>query len=161
VRLLLLLLLSLLLVQITGVFNIEGGCYAKCIGLKPSSEPEIYAAIRFGSVLENVVVDESTRDVDYSSAALTENTRASYPIDYIPNARVPCVGGHPTNVILLCCDAFGCGHNACVFGSAYVVYCGIISNHKYSASVYPYVDKGCSVAGCHIGVNGCTAGWPS
>ncbi|EIE24776.1 hypothetical protein COCSUDRAFT_53066 [Coccomyxa subellipsoidea C-169] len=91
----------------SGVFNIEGGCYAKCIGLKKSSEPEIYNAIRFGSVLENVVFDEHTRDVDFDSNAVTENTRASYPIDYIPNARIPCVGPHPKNLILLCCDAFG------------------------------------------------------
>ncbi|BDA49194.1 Phosphoenolpyruvate carboxykinase (ATP) [Coccomyxa sp. Obi] len=90
-----------------GVFNIEGGCYAKCIGLKKSSEPEIYNAIRFGSVLENVVFDEHTREVDFDSNAVTENTRASYPIDYIPNARIPCLGPHPKNLILLCCDAFG------------------------------------------------------
>ncbi|KAK9808189.1 hypothetical protein WJX73_006738 [Symbiochloris irregularis] len=91
----------------TGVFNIEGGCYAKCIGLKQSSEPEIYKAIRFGCVLENVVFDENTRNVDFESNAVTENTRASYPIDYIDNAKVPCMGGHPKNLILLCCDAFG------------------------------------------------------
>ncbi|CAL5226852.1 g9718 [Coccomyxa viridis] len=90
-----------------GVFNIEGGCYAKCIGLKQSSEPEIYNAIRFGSVLENVVFDEYTREVDFDSNAVTENTRASYPIHYIPNARIPCMGPHPKNLILLCCDAFG------------------------------------------------------
>jgi phosphoenolpyruvate carboxykinase (ATP) len=90
-----------------GVFNIEGGCYAKCIGLRPESEPEIYQAIRFGSVLENVDIDPVTRKVDYSSSRLTENTRASYPINYIPNARLPCVGPHPRNIILLCCDAFG------------------------------------------------------
>jgi len=90
-----------------GVFNIEGGCYAKCIGLKPTSEPEIYRAIRFGTVLENVVVDAASRAVDYSSSAITENTRASYPIEYIDNAQVPCVGPHPKNIILLTCDAFG------------------------------------------------------
>eukprot|EP00879_Flechtneria_rotunda_P000221 GHRR01000295.1.p1 GENE.GHRR01000295.1~~GHRR01000295.1.p1 ORF type:complete len:582 (+),score=188.13 GHRR01000295.1:770-2515(+) len=90
-----------------GVFNIEGGCYAKCIGLKASSEPEIYKAIRFGSVLENVVVNEATRAVDFVSNVITENTRASYPIDYIDNAKIPCVGPHPRNVVLLCCDAFG------------------------------------------------------
>ncbi|WIA19057.1 hypothetical protein OEZ85_003713 [Tetradesmus obliquus] len=90
-----------------GVFNIEGGCYAKCIGLKSASEPEIFKAIRFGSLLENVVVDERTRDVDYMSNRITENTRASYPIDYIDNAKIPCVGPHPRNVVLLCCDAFG------------------------------------------------------
>ncbi|KAK9814537.1 hypothetical protein WJX72_007563 [[Myrmecia] bisecta] len=90
-----------------GVFNIEGGCYAKCIGLKKASEPEIYKAIRFGSILENVVFDENTREVDFDSNAVTENTRASYPIEYIDNAKIPCVGPHPKNLILLCCDAFG------------------------------------------------------
>jgi phosphoenolpyruvate carboxykinase (ATP) len=90
-----------------GVFNIEGGCYAKCIGLKKESEPEIWNAIRFGAILENVVFDEYTREVDFMSNALTENTRVSYPIDFIANARIPCVGPHPKNIILLCCDAFG------------------------------------------------------
>eukprot|EP00884_Botryococcus_braunii_P010465 jgi/Botrbrau1/1941/Bobra.0005s0035.1 len=78
-----------------GVFNIEGGCYAKCIGLKEESEPEIWKAIRFGTVLENVVFDEHSRSVDFMSNAVTENTRASYPIDYIENARIPCVGAAP------------------------------------------------------------------
>jgi len=91
----------------SGVFNIEGGCYAKCIGLRAEAEPEIYKAIRFGSVLENVVVNPQTREVDYSSNAITENTRASYPIEHIDNARIPCTGPHPENVVLLCCDAFG------------------------------------------------------
>ncbi len=90
-----------------GVFNIEGGCYAKCIGLREETEPEIYSAIRFGSLLENVVYDESTRDVDYDDASITQNTRLSYPIEFIPNAKTPCVGGHPENIILLTCDAFG------------------------------------------------------
>jgi phosphoenolpyruvate carboxykinase (ATP) len=90
-----------------GVFNIEGGCYAKCIGLREESEPEIYNAIRFGSVLENVVIDQGTRTVDYDDQSLTQNTRCSYPIEYIPNAKIPCVGGHPKNIILLTCDAFG------------------------------------------------------
>lgn len=90
-----------------GVFNIEGGCYAKCIGLRAESEPEIYNAIRFGSVLENVVIDQATRAVDYDNDSLTENTRCSYPIEFIPNAKIPCVGGHPKNIILLTCDAFG------------------------------------------------------
>ena len=90
-----------------GVFNIEGGCYAKCIDLSAESEPEIYNAIRYGSVVENVVYDEASREVDYSDASITENTRCSYPVEYIPNAKIPCVGGHPKNVILLTCDAFG------------------------------------------------------
>jgi phosphoenolpyruvate carboxykinase (ATP) len=90
-----------------GVSNIEGGCYAKCIGLSEQREPEIFRAIRFGTVLENCVVDPATRQVDYSDARLTENTRASYPIEFIPNAKIPCLGGQPKNVILLTCDAFG------------------------------------------------------
>jgi phosphoenolpyruvate carboxykinase (ATP) len=90
-----------------GIFNIEGGCYAKCINLSAEKEPEIYKAIRFGTVLENVVFDEETRTVDYDSAILTENTRASYPIEYIPNIKKPCVSGHPKNIIFLTCDAFG------------------------------------------------------
>jgi phosphoenolpyruvate carboxykinase (ATP) len=90
-----------------GVFNIEGGCYAKAIDLSEEGEPDIYRAIRFGTVLENVVFDEATRDVDYTDNSLTENTRASYPIHYIPNIVEPCVGGHPTNIIFLTCDAFG------------------------------------------------------
>ncbi|MEZ5965807.1 MAG: phosphoenolpyruvate carboxykinase (ATP) [Planctomycetota bacterium] len=90
-----------------GVFNIEGGCYAKCINLSPEGEPEIYAAIRYGSVLENVIYDDPQRQVDFSNASITENTRCSYPVEYIPNAKIPCVGGHPKNVIFLTCDAFG------------------------------------------------------
>jgi len=90
-----------------GVFNIEGGCYAKSIHLSPEHEPEIYRAIRFGTVLENAVYHDRTREVDYRDAALTENTRASYPIEFIPNAKIPCVGAHPKNIIFLTCDAFG------------------------------------------------------
>ncbi|XP_048233428.1 phosphoenolpyruvate carboxykinase (ATP) 1 isoform X2 [Ricinus communis] len=91
----------------TGVSNIEGVCYAKCIDLSKEKEPEIWNAIKFGTVLENVVLDEHTREVDYGDKGVTENTRASYPIEYIPNARIPCVGSYPKNVILLACDAFG------------------------------------------------------
>lgn len=92
----------------TGVFNIEGGCYAKCLGLSREKEPDIFDAIKFGSVLENVVFDPITREVDYDDATLTENTRCSYPIEYIPNAKLPCVTeSHPTNIILLTCDARG------------------------------------------------------
>jgi phosphoenolpyruvate carboxykinase (ATP) len=90
-----------------GVFNIEGGCYAKCIGLSAEREPQIYSAIRFGSVLENVVYDPNTRVVDYDNDSITENTRAAYPIDFIPNAKQPCVGAHPRNIIFLTCDAYG------------------------------------------------------
>ena len=90
-----------------GIFNIEGGCYAKAIDLSQEKEPEIYAAIKFGTVLENVVYDERTHAVDYSDVSITQNTRASYPIEYIPNAKIPCVGGHPQNIILLTADAFG------------------------------------------------------
>lgn len=90
-----------------GIFNIEGGCYAKSIHLSADNEPEIYHAIRFGTVLENAVYDDRTRQVDFRDASLTENTRASYPIEFIPNAKVPSVGGHPKNLIFLTCDAFG------------------------------------------------------
>ena len=90
-----------------GVFNIEGGCYAKAIDLSPEQEPEIYGAIRFGTVLENVVYDEETREVDYSDTTITQNTRAAYPIEFIPNAKIPCIGGHPHNIIFLTYDAFG------------------------------------------------------
>jgi phosphoenolpyruvate carboxykinase (ATP) len=90
-----------------GIFNIEGGCYAKCIDLAADKEPEIFNAIRFGTVLENVAYDESTRAVDYSDGDITENTRAAYPIDFIPNAALPCVGTHPQSVVFLTCDAFG------------------------------------------------------
>ncbi|KAG6503401.1 hypothetical protein ZIOFF_035714 [Zingiber officinale] len=117
------------------ISNIEGGCYAKCIGLTKEKEPDIWNAIKFGTdkcpikldmhfelepfiffcpnvckflaMLENIVFDEHTREVDYSNNSITENTQASYPIEYIPNAKIPCVGPHPKNVILLACDAFG------------------------------------------------------
>lgn len=91
----------------SGVFNIEGGCYAKAINLSAENEPEIYGAIKFGTVLENVVYDRRTHSVDYTNISITENTRAAYPIEYIPNAKIPCVGGHPQNIILLTADAFG------------------------------------------------------
>ncbi|KAK4490693.1 hypothetical protein RD792_001389 [Penstemon davidsonii] len=90
-----------------GVSNIEGGCYAKCIDLSREKEPDIWNAIKFGTVLENVVFDEHTREVDFSDKSVTENTRAAYPIEYIPNAKIPCVATHPKNIILLACDAFG------------------------------------------------------
>lgn len=90
-----------------GVTNIEGGCYAKAINLSAEKEPEIFNAIKFGTILENVVFDEHSRVVDYEDKSVTENTRACYPIEHIPNAKIPCSGPHPTNVILLTCDAFG------------------------------------------------------
>lgn len=90
-----------------GVFNVEGGCYAKCIDLDPQKEPEIYSAIRFGAVLENVVYDPLTRIVDFSDDSVTQNTRCSYPIEFIENAKIPCVAGHPRNIVFLTCDAFG------------------------------------------------------
>ena len=90
-----------------GVFNFEGGCYAKCIKLSPQGEPLIYNAIKFGSVLENVVIDADTRDPDYDDGSLTENTRATYPLTHISNACIPSVGGHPKNVVFLTADAFG------------------------------------------------------
>ncbi len=91
----------------TGIFNIEGGCYAKVVDLSEEQEPEIFNAIRFGAVLENVVYDPLTRMVDYSDTSITTNTRAAYPIERIPDAKTPGVGGHPKNVIFLTTDAFG------------------------------------------------------
>jgi len=90
-----------------GVANMEGGCYAKCINLAAASEPQIFDAIRFGALLENVTLKEDTREVRYDDASLTENTRASYPIEFIPHALIPCVAEHPQNIIFLTCDAFG------------------------------------------------------
>ncbi|MEY9973978.1 phosphoenolpyruvate carboxykinase (ATP) [Lysinibacillus sp. RC46] len=90
-----------------GVFNIEGGCYAKTINLSAEKEPEIYNAIRFGSVLENVAVDPETRVCDYDDGSLTENTRVAYPIQYIENIVDPSVAGHPKTIIFLTADAFG------------------------------------------------------
>jgi len=91
-----------------GVFNFEGGCYAKVIRLSPTAEPEIYATIRrFGTVLENVVLDPHERIPDVDDASLTENTRASYPLDFIPNASATGMTGHPDTVIMLTADAFG------------------------------------------------------
>jgi phosphoenolpyruvate carboxykinase (ATP) len=90
-----------------GIFNIEGGCYAKCIGLSAAQEPQIAGAIRFGAVLENVAFDAESRAADYRDRSITENTRACYPIEHIDNALIPCVGGHPRNIIFLTCDAFG------------------------------------------------------
>jgi len=90
------------------VFNFEGGCYAKAIRLNPEQEPEIFAAAtRFGTVLENVVTDALSREVDFDDATLAENSRACYPIDFIPNASTSGVGGLPRNIVMLTCDAYG------------------------------------------------------
>jgi phosphoenolpyruvate carboxykinase (ATP) len=91
-----------------GVFNIEGGCYAKVIRLSPSAEPQIYATTkRFGTILENVVFDPITRNIDLDDESITENTRASYPLDYIENAIPEKMAGHPKNIVFLTCDASG------------------------------------------------------
>ena len=91
-----------------GVFNFEGGCYAKAIGLSPTREPTIYAAARmFGTVLENVVVNRDTGAVDFDSAAITENTRAAYSLDVVPNHVASGMAGHPSSVVFLTCDAYG------------------------------------------------------
>jgi phosphoenolpyruvate carboxykinase (ATP) len=91
-----------------GVFNFEGGCYAKCIKLSAEAEPEIYAATqRFGTVLENVVFDPDTRICDFDDDSKTENTRAAYPLDFIPNASRSGRAGQPRNIVLLTADAFG------------------------------------------------------
>ncbi len=90
-----------------GVFNIEGGCYAKCINLSKENEPDIYNAIKFGSLVENVVMDMETRELDFNDGSLTENTRVGYPIEYINNAEIKGYGGIPKVVIFLTADAFG------------------------------------------------------
>jgi phosphoenolpyruvate carboxykinase (ATP) len=90
-----------------GVFNFEGGCYAKCIRLSQEKEPQIWNAIRFGTVLENVVVDPVTRELNFDSEEITENTRAAYPVEFIDNARIPGAGGHPSYIVFLTADAFG------------------------------------------------------
>lgn len=90
-----------------GVFNIEGGCYAKCVNLSREKEPQIYDAIRFGSVLENVIIDNQSRQPDYDDTSLTENTRAAYPIENIDNIVQPSIAGHPRTIIFLTADAFG------------------------------------------------------
>jgi len=91
-----------------GIFNIEGGCYAKVISLSPTAEPQIFRTTQmFGTILENVVFDPITRRIDLDDYALTENTRASYPLEYIDNAVPDKMGGHPKNIILLTCDGSG------------------------------------------------------
>ena len=91
-----------------GTFNFEGGCYAKTIGLNPEAEPEIYATTsKFGTVIENMVYDDDTLELDFDDASLTQNMRCAYPLEYISNSSESALGGHPKNVILLTCDAYG------------------------------------------------------
>ena len=90
-----------------GVFNFEGGCYAKCINLSAENEPDIYNAIKFGALVENVIMDPETREFDFNDGSLTENTRVGYPVEYIKNSAIPGVGGIPKVVIFLTADAFG------------------------------------------------------
>jgi phosphoenolpyruvate carboxykinase (ATP) len=90
-----------------GIFNFEGGCYAKCINLKKENEPEIWRAIRFGAVMENVIIKRDTHEPDFSDGSLTENTRVVYPLDFIPAAIIPSVANHPKVIIFLTADAFG------------------------------------------------------
>jgi phosphoenolpyruvate carboxykinase (ATP) len=90
-----------------GIFNIEGGCYAKAIDLSEESEPDIFGALHFGALLENVVFDDEGNEVNFSDTSITQNTRGAYPIEFIKNAKVPCLAGHPTDIIFLTCDAFG------------------------------------------------------
>lgn len=91
-----------------GVFNIEGGCYAKAINLSRESEPEIYDCIKFGAVCENVMpLPDNPREIDYTNISLTENTRVAYPLEHMPSIKIPAMGGHPKNIIFLTCDAWG------------------------------------------------------
>ena len=90
-----------------GIFNFEGGCYAKCINLSKEKEPQIWDAIRYGAIMENVYLSPETREPDYSDSRYTENTRVSYPIEFIPNALIPGIAKHPQVVIFLTADAFG------------------------------------------------------
>src|SRR6476646_3741632 len=104
-----------------GIFNIEGGCYAKAINLTPENEPDIFQALRFGAVLENVVLEEDRR-VDFTDTSITQNTRGAYPIEFIHSAKIPCVAGHPTDVIFLTCDAFGVIPPVSVLSPAHAMY---------------------------------------
>ena len=90
-----------------GIFNFEGGCYAKCINLSKENEPQIWDAIKFGALVENVVMDEETRHLDYDDGSITENTRVGYPVEFIPNCVIPGIGGQPKTIVFLTADAFG------------------------------------------------------
>ena len=89
------------------VFNFEGGCYAKCIDLTAEKEPDIFAAIKPGALLENITFKAGTNEVDFEDGSITENTRVSYPIHHIRNIATPSIGGTPKNIFFLTCDAFG------------------------------------------------------
>ncbi len=91
----------------SGIFNFEGGCYAKCINLTEEREPDIYSAIRSGAILENIVFKAGTSKPDYSCSLITENTRVSYPLTHIRNAAIPSIAGHPKHIFFLTCDAYG------------------------------------------------------
>lgn len=91
-----------------GIFNIEGGCYAKTVNLSAESEPEIFNCIKYGAILENVQFKpDQYGEVDYTNINLTENTRVAYPLEHMPKVKIPAVGGHPKNVVFLTCDAYG------------------------------------------------------
>ena len=91
-----------------GVFNVEGGCYAKAINLSRDTEPEIYDSVKFGAICENVMPKKNgSNEIDYSDVSLTENTRIAYPLEHMPHIKIPAMGGHPKNIIFLTCDAWG------------------------------------------------------
>jgi len=104
-----------------GIFNIEGGCYAKAVNLTPEREPDIFQALRFGAVLENVVLEDD-HTVDFADTSITQNTRGAYPIEFIQNAKIPCLAGHPTDVVFLTCDAFGVLPPVSALSAAHAMY---------------------------------------
>ena len=121
------------------VFNFEGGCYAKCINLSKENEPEIYGAIKFGSLVENVVMNPKTREFDFDDDSLAVNSRVGYPIDYIPNAELKGVGPVPKTVIFLTADAYG-------------VLPPISKLNKYQAAYYFMSGFTSKLAGTEIGI---------
>lgn len=90
-----------------GIFGIEGGCYAKTINLTQKDEPEIYNAMKFGAIVENINFYPDSREINYSDSSITQNTRGSFPLNFLPNAKIPAVGDHPSNIIFLTCDTKG------------------------------------------------------